>query len=455
VGKTRLALQAARALMLKPRFPDGAWIVELAPLTDGRRLAQATATVFGLFEEPGRTYAEVVADALRPRRLALLLDNCEHLLSASAVFVQDLLRACPHLVILCTSREPLGIEGESTRDVPSLRCPDPQAIPPLNQLRHYEAISLFVERASAAHSTFELTAANSRAVAHICAHLDGIPLALELAAARARGLSVEQIADRLDDRFRLLGAPRRGATPRHQTLEAAVAWSYELLTDDDQRLLRRVSVFAGGWSLQDVEAVCAGDFDPTDVMADRLARLVDKSLLLAEHGPTGSQWYRQLETIRQFGAERLRDSGEERVVRERHLRAYVALAEAADQTVRWAKDLPWATRAAELLRLAWEYPNLRAAYRWALESNNVEAGLRLSSALFVFFWTTGYLSEGRDWLATFLERSKGDPLGPVRAWAISVAAKLAGHHGDDAASASLAAEHLALPALLRTGPGDA
>jgi non-specific serine/threonine protein kinase len=460
VGKTRLALEIATELLRVGAagdpsgapFPDGAWLVELAPLGDPRRLPQAVAAVFGLQEEPGRGYAEVLQDALRPRRLLLVLDNCEHLVQASAELAHALLRACPGVSVLATSREPLGIAGETTRRVPSLACPDARSLPTPERVRGYEAARLFVERAAAAGGDFGLSARNAAAVAQICERLDGIPLALELAAARTRALSVEQIAARLDDRFRLLAEGSRTAPPRQQTLEAAVAWSYDLLGEDERRLFRRLSVFSGGWTLEAAEAICAdpGPAASGDVL-DLLARLVDKSLVLAEPGPGGAKWYRLLETIRQFTADRLRAAGEDRPIRERHFEWYVGLAEEADRVVRWAPNLPWPARQEWQVRLGWEHGNLRAAYQWAMDGDgdDVRAGLRMGAALYAFFYATGYLSEGREWLAGLLARDRAAPPSRARARALSVAAKLAAHHGDDAAGQALAEEYLALPEALQ------
>lgn len=434
VGKTRLALEVADRLGKDSTlFAEGVWLVELAALNDAARLPQVVASVFGLQEEPGKAFADILPDALRARSLLLVLDTCEHLVAGSAGLAQALLSACPRVSILATSREPLGIIGEVTRAVPPLAVPGPG-----DQVGANEAVRLFVARATAASADFSLGVRNAAAVAQICARLDGLPLALELAAARVRTLSVEQIAARLDDRLRGLGEGNRARPARQQTLEAAVAWSYDLLEAPEQRLFERLSVFVGGFSLDDAEAIS----DSGSAALELVVRLVEKSLVMAVDGPAGQKWYRLLDTIREFAARRLQASGEARAIRERHFDWYVRLAEAADQTIRWTKPLPWPSKQAWLVRLGWEYPNLRAAWEWALQGDpdHVQAGLRLTEGLFTFFWTTGYLSEGRDWLGALLARDAEQPPSDARAWALSAAAKLAAHHGDDAVARPLSLE---------------
>jgi DNA-binding CsgD family transcriptional regulator len=269
-----------------------------------------------------------------------------------------------------------------------------------------------------------------------------------------RALSAHQIAERLDGRFDVLGSSARGVLSRHHTLEATVRWSYDLLSEGEQRLLRSLAVFAGPWTLEDAEAVCLDD-DWHGSLLDVLVRLVDKSLVLAEDGPDGEKSYRLLEPIRHFALEWLRSAAEERTARERHFRWYLDLAERADRVIRWTPDLPWRTRQKCLDRLARGYANMRTANQWVLETGQAEDGLRLATALFTFFWTTGHLSEGRDWLANQLYTRTGAPPTAERAWAISVAAKLAAHHGDDAAARLLAAEYLAMPSSTWTGPATA
>ena len=326
VGKTRLSQRVAADL--GPSFPDGIWLVELAGLGDPSLLAQVVASVLGVREQPGRALLDTLIDVLRPRTCLLLLDNCEHLVEACAALADSLLRACPGLILLATSREPLGIAGETVWRVPPLTMPDASGDAATSDdtsaLAQYEAVRLFEERARAALPAFTLTGQNGPAVAQICRRLDGIPLAIELAAARVRGVAPEQLADRLDDRFRLLTGGSRTALARHQTLRALVDWSYELLSEPERVLFCRLSVFAGGWTLDAAEEVCSGGgIEPADILG-LLLQLVDRSLVLAEEQPIQAGGlspvrYRLLETLRQYGAEKLRDTGDALVLRTRHL----------------------------------------------------------------------------------------------------------------------------------------
>ena len=328
-GKTRLALQAAADLL--DRYAGGAWLVELATLSDPSLIGQAVAAALCIQEQPGRSLDEVLIDYLRYKRLLLLLDNCEHLVEACARLADRLLRACPDLTILVSGREALSIAGEVTFQVPSLRVPpvpDPADPPPASAMLAYEATRLFVERAQAARPDFRLTDANAPAVAQICYRLDGIPLAIELAAARVKVLPPEQIAARLSDRFRLLTGGSRTALPRQQTLQALIDWSWDLLPEPERRLLRRLSVFAGGWTLEAAEAVASGDAggqESLDVL-EGLVQLVAKSLVMA--GDEGR--YHLLETIRQYARDRLWAAGEGEALRDRHAGFFLALALEAD-----------------------------------------------------------------------------------------------------------------------------
>jgi non-specific serine/threonine protein kinase len=453
VGKTRLALEVASALFEELAFADGVWLVEFAALSDPRVVPQAAAAVFHLQEEPDRQFMDVVLDALSSREMLLVLDNCEHLVDACATFAYTVLRACYGTRILATSREPLGVDGEITHRVPSLARPDPTRRPPLEQLRDFPAVKLFVDRGAAATSDFRLTAENAAAVAQVCHRVDGIPLALELAAARVRILSVEDIAARLDDRFTLLAGGSRSAPPRQQTLEATVAWSYDLLHEDERRLLRRLSVFAGGWSLDDAQAVCAD----SESILPALGRLVEKSLVLAENGPSGTRWYRLLETIRQFALRRLQATAEERFIRERHFNYYRDLTEQFELEVRLARELPWHRRLAWVDRMNWQYPNLRLAWQWALagDASTVEGGLTMAAALYAFFYALAYLSDARDWFATLLARDAERAPSIARARALSVAAKVAVHHGRDDDARAFGLEYLSLPDPLKEPQAEA
>jgi predicted ATPase len=274
-GKTRLALQVGADLL--DTYPDGVWWVELASLSNPALVLTAVASALDVPEQPGRRLDETLVRALPTKHLLLVLDNCDHLISACRDLADPLLRACPHLRILATSREALGVDGEVTYRVPSLQLPDLHRLPPPAELVQYEAIRLFAERAALSQPGFSVTASNAAAVAQICHRLDGIPLAIEFAAAQAKVLSVDQIGARLDDCFRLLTAGARKTLPRHQTLQATMDWSYDLLSEQERTVLRRLSVFAGGWTLDAAEAVCAGDgVESTDIL-DRLTQFVDKS----------------------------------------------------------------------------------------------------------------------------------------------------------------------------------
>ena len=391
-GKTRLALQSASGLLAD--FRDGVWLIELAPLTDPTLVPQTVATTLGLKEEPGRPLLDTLTNHLSNKRILLVLDNCEHLVQASAQLAEALLQACPNLYLLATSREMLGVAGECALVVPSLSMPDPRASPSVEILSRYEAVRLFAERAATVRSGFTLTDENSTAIAQICQRLDGIPLALELAAARLRMLPVEQIAARLDDAFRLLTGGSRTALPRHQTLQALIDWSYELLTEAEQVVFRRLAVFAGGWTLEAAEAVCIGEGIKTDEVFDVLAHLLDKSLVLAkEHSKTAR--YRMLEIIRHYALAKLVGSSEANAMRQRHATYYLlALVEAEGSN--YARTKAW------LDHMEQEHDNLRAALAWSQSAQgSAELGLRLASMM-VWFWGNGYWSEGRGWLDSAL-----------------------------------------------------
>jgi non-specific serine/threonine protein kinase len=441
-GKTRLALEVANRLVNE--FADGVWQVELAPLSDPALVPQAVAQVLGVIEQPGRSLVERLADFLESRELLLILDNCEHLVAACAEFVEGLLRqCCLDLRILATSREPLNVAGEAAWRVPSLSLPPLQSpIPNFQSLSQYEAIRLFVERAKAAAPGFALTEHNAATVAQICYRLDGMPLAIELAAARVKVLSVEQIAARLDDRFNLLRTTTRMAPARHQTLQATIDWSYALLSNNERVLLRRLSVFAGGCALDAVEAVCADKhltlhppFLPEkgeqgigrgDIL-DLLSRLVDKSLVVAQEQP-GQVRYHLLETIRQYAREKLYEVGEANQVRERHLDFFQQLAEQAEPKLIGAEQLAWMDY--------WEieHDNVRAALAWAQSGGSVEMGLHLASALWRFWQIRGYLREGRGYLENLLAKPESANDNRVLAKSLLVLGILAGFIGDAVAA---------------------
>lgn len=445
-GKTRLALAAAGELA--GGFEDGTWLVELASLSDPDLVPQAVASVLGTREQPGRSLTETLSDYLRARQLLLVLDNCEHLIEACAVLAEALLRSCPELHILTTSREALGIGGEVAWPVPSLTLPDLRRLTEVKSLPRYEATRLFVERAAAVRPSFALTERSAVAVAQVCYRLDGIPLALELAAARAKVLSVEQIADRLDGCFGLLAGGGRTAMPRHRTLHATMDWSHELLSKKEQVLFRRLSAFSGGFSLKAAESVCAGGALEQDVILDLISHLVDKSLVLARERD-GEARYRLLETVRQYGWEKLSESGEAEQVRERHARCYLALAEEAEPELKRERQVAW------LERLEREHDNLRAAMRWLQgrgESGQVAA---LGWALWLFWGIRAHFAEGRGWMEQALSAEGSDMPASARAKALFVAGMMANYQGDHWLAEPLIEESLGLFRELKDKPGTA
>jgi len=453
IGKTRLALEAATAWCAD--FPDGVWLVELAPLNDPVLVPQTIINILGAPEGAGGSTLATLTNYLCTRRSLLVLDNCEHLIDACAHLANALLRNCPQVRLLATSREILSIAGEVTFPVPPLTLPDRQQLLALNQLPHYEAVSLFIERARAVLPDFQLTAANAAAVVQVCRWLDGIPLALELAAARVRMLRVEQLAERLDDRFRLLTSGSRTALPRHQTLRALIDWSYDLLTLPERVIFHGLSVFAGGWTLAAAEALYAATpleqttetfayFAPFDVF-DLLSQLVNKSLVMADRRQGEETRYRLLETIRQYAYEKLLAAGSEPHIRRRHLIYFLTVTEQAAPELRGPAGVEW------LDRLEAEHDNLRVAFDWAL-THHITAALQLAANLLWFWHIRGHKHEGRDWLHRALAaeaEARGeqtlDPMhGPIRAQALYVAGFLAQMTADLNQARELVQKSLAL-----------
>ncbi len=424
-GKTRLALQVAAEVLSE--FTDGAWVAELAPLTDPAPIPQTVASILGVREEGGRPLTDTLSDFLRPKSLLLILDNCEHLAAACADLAGALLRRCPQLRILATSREPLGIAGELTYPVPPLSLPDVARMPSTEELVQFEAVRLFTERAAFSTPGFRITPANATAVAQIARRLDGIPLAIELAAARVKALSVEHIAARLDDRFRLLTGSGRGALPHHQTLRAALDWSYNLLSDPERTLLRRMAVFAGGFSLEAAEAVCAGpDLDATEII-DLLTRLVERSLVLfEEHNGTGR--YRLLETIRQYALDRLLEAEEHDVYRAKHQDFFLAWAESRRKDI---EDVEAVAEEEQFSAFETEHDNLRAALQWSWTTHEPSATLQLAASIGQFWNRRDYWSEGRHWLEAALAATGEGEAPQLRARVLYYAGFLAWHQGDN------------------------
>jgi predicted ATPase/DNA-binding CsgD family transcriptional regulator len=397
VGKTRLAIQSAARL--QSSVADGVWLVELAALVDARLVPQAVARTLGVREYAGRALMDVLVEALYAKQLLLLMDNCEHLVDACAELANRLLQGCPRLRILATSREPLNVAGETVWQVPPLRVPDRREAISLADVESSEAVQLFVDRARNSTPDFALTDQNIYAVGQVCQRLEGIPLAIELAAARMRILPVEEIAVRLDDHFTLLSTGARTSPTRHQTLRATVAWSYALLTGPEREMFEQLSVFAGGWTLEAVEAICVGsDLDSIEVL-DVLGRLLEKSLVIADQSITPTR-YRMLEMLRQYGAECLRARHAENEVRRRHATYFLELLERAEEAITGARQ------AACLDLLEQEHDNLRAALRWAMESGEIQHGLRLCWIMWRFWWVRGYLSEGRQRVAELLRLAR-------------------------------------------------
>jgi predicted ATPase/class 3 adenylate cyclase len=436
VGKTRLSLQVAADLL--DQFPDGVWFVELASITDPNLIPQTILTAAQMQTQQGITALETLTDFLREKTSLLILDNCEHLLEASAKLANALLHAAPNLKILSSSREALGVSGEQAWRVPSLSIPDLKSLPPTDKLSQFESVRLFIERAMLVQSNFVFTTENAPAVAQICYRLDGIPLAIELAAARVNVLRVEQIAERLNDRFRLLTGGSRTALPRQQTLRAMIDWSYDLLSENEQILLRRLSVFSDGCTFEAVEQVCSDGKIHADDILDLLSHLVDKSLIIFDEHADQTR-YRMLETIRQYARDKLLEAGEGENVRKEHLKFFLKVAEDAEPGLTGSQQIIW------LDNLEVNHGNLRAGLEWSLDSD-VEAGLRLGAALWRFWLVRGYLTEGLEWLEQLLSvpGSARPAYMLSRAKALYVASHLSLAQGTLTKGLALAEESLAL-----------
>ncbi len=388
IGKTRLSIQIASTL--ENDFSDSTWLVELAPVSDPALVPQVIVTTLGLSEQMGHSPLKTLSDFFQAKRALLILDNCEHLITACAQLSNDLLTRCANLRILATSREPLNISGEIVWQVPTLSLPEKNKLSVTDLLLSFESIRLFVERAMAVRSDFRLTEQNAITIAQICQHLDGIPLAIELAAARMRSMTAEEIAVHLEDRFNLLNQGSRAAKPHHQTLRAAIDWSYDLLTEKERILFRRLSVFAGGWTLDAAESICAGEsLDQNDIFA-LLSHLVDKSLVNRE-AKNGTSRFQMLETIREYAREKLSDLDENKIIYRSHLDFFTYWMEQVEPKLHGPEQIYW------LDHIETEQDNLRAALQWATK-NDLETGRQLAGALRWFWFTRGYPSEGIEWL---------------------------------------------------------
>ncbi len=424
VGKTRLALELAATLL--QTYKHGVWFVELATVADPALLPQAVASALGVHEETGRPLLHTLLEYLRQRELLIVLDNCEHLVESCAQFVELVLRTSAKARILATSREALGMAGEVAWRVPSLPAADPGSDSSAIQLLTYAATQLFVQRACAASPLFRLSQGNAGAVATICHQLDGIPLALELAAARVGAMRVEQVAERLSDRFALLSRGSRTALQRHQTLRSLIDWSHELLLVPERVLLRRLSVFAGGWSVDAAEAVCSDESLPCDQVLDLLTRLVEKSLVLLDDQSTAPR-YRMLETIRQYAREKATEAEEVQQLNDRHLAFVLRFAEAAEPNFFHPDQIHWYARTDA------ELDNVRAALDWSLVSGEVQPGMRIASALHRYWVARLYWREAVGWLQRLMAFDDPRSHGSLRAKALFIAGHIANYYDPAAA----------------------
>jgi predicted ATPase len=435
-GKTRLAMQVAEGLL--ESHPDGIWLVELAALTEPALVPQTVANVLGLKEQPGRGLTQTINEYLVSKRLLLVLDNAEHLLIACAQLTDVVLRQCARVVILVTSRERLGIAGERTYRVPSLSVPDPKRDATPEELSTYESARLFIERARLQQPHFAITAENAPTLASVCCRLDGIPLAIELAAPRVRSMSLEEVNRRLDHRFGLLTGGSRTALPRHRTLRSLIDWSYDLLSDAEKAMLRRVSVFSGGWTLEAAEQVRSGGGVGGEEALDQLTSLADKNLVLAD-AYEGATRYGLLETVRHYARERLRESGEEVVAQRQHLAYFLTMAEQAEPQLVGVDQQMWFDR------LETERDNLRSALSWSCAAGGDAArGLRLAGAISWFWLVRGYFAEGRGWFSALLTAAPKGEDAAARARALRGAGRLAYYQGDYSAAKALRQEALAI-----------
>ncbi len=436
VGKTRLAIQTAFTLVGK--YSDGVWMVDFAPLGDPTLVPQTVAATYGLREEGGQSMLANLISHLHPKTCLLLLDNCEHLIDACANLAADLLHACPNVSILATSREALGIAGEISFLIEPLSVPDSNHSLPIENLVEYDGVRLFVERAKAAFQGFTIDADNSSAVGEVCRRLDGLPLAIELAAVRVNVLSVAQIAERLADSFRLLGRGNRAAPLRSQTLWACMDWSYNLLSDAERRLLNRLAVFVGEWTLEAAENVCTdAQIRPHEVIS-LLAQLVEKSLVVVDRKPIGLR-YRFLETIHQYALEKLSISGDIEALKDKHLDYFLRMIE-REKLEQYGNEL-----VDGLNRVEADYDNLRAALEWSLNSSVDKAiSFRLLKQLGVFWESRGFLDEGRKRLLAVLARPETSALTLERAELLFQLAWLAIYQSDILASMPLLEESRAI-----------
>jgi len=433
MGKTRIALQMAAAAISD--YADGVWFVDFAPISNREFVPYTLAATLGVREVQGRTITETLTAHLSSKRLLLVLDNCEHLVAECAALASTLLQACPHIHVLATSREFLSIDGERVFQLPPLGLPKAGQLS-LSSVADQEAVQLFVDRARLARSTFALTAGNAAAVANICLTLEGMPLAIELAASHVKALSVEHISARVNDRFGLLTRGSRTSASRHHTLLAATDWSYNLLSPPEKKLFRRLSVFSGGWTLEAAEAVCAFDGIALTDIVRVLSALVDKSLVLVSE-LDGEARYRFMVTLREYAQRRLQQSRERTVLQERHAKFFT------DMALEGAANMRGRDQGAWLERLNIDYDNMRVALSWGT-MHDVNLALQLATALWRFWILRGYWSEGRGWLTDLLRLERAHPDPAMRVKALNAAATLAQRQGDHETARSMLHEALEL-----------
>jgi non-specific serine/threonine protein kinase len=430
-GKTRLAIQVANEM--RGTFADGVWLIDFVPLRAPELVPQSVAQTLGLRSSPNQSFNELLLNFARPKQLLLILDNCEHLIAAIAQFVQELLTEATGLHILVTSRQPLALGGEMIYPMRGLAWPSVELAITLNSedLKQYDAVYLFFERARAISPQFKITPDNRLAIVEICRRLDGIPLALELASARCKILTLQQIAARLDDRFALLASSRHNArVTHHQTLRAAIDWSFDLLTPEEGTLLCQLAIFDAGCTLDAVETVCAENGITKQDTLDLLSSLVDKSLVVAETVGQAEARYKLLETIREYALDKLDELGEIVPLRDRHLDFFVSRAE--EIAPKLQQSSPY--QGLWMIWLDGEMDNIRAALDWALESSQVEAGLRLAEALLIFWTIHGSMQEGLNWHERLLAQADEHVNIMLRARAALNAGMLAGLLGDTSAA---------------------
>ncbi|MCX6380393.1 MAG: tetratricopeptide repeat protein [Armatimonadetes bacterium] len=444
-GKTRLSLQVAQEWLDRTR--DGVWFIELAPIANPSLVPRTVAQVLGIKDQPGKSVTDTVLDALSRSNVILMLDNCEHLIEACVLFVRQIVNQCPQVRILASSREPLGLVGEIVYRVPSLSVPKLNA--PLEEAQQSEAVALFHDRAVQQDPNFQLSRENIASVVQICHRLDGIPLAIELAAARIRSLEAQVIATRLDNRFRLLSGGSRTSLPRQQTLRALIDWSYDLLHEEERSLLCRTSVFTGGWTLEAMEQVCSGDDILPEEIKPLLSSLIDKSLVMPDERD-GKTRYRLLETVRQYGLDKLMERGEGILLRERHRDHYLQL------SVKSAPLLLGSEQATALYSLEAEHDNIRRALEWCLgDMEGAHQSLQFGANLWRFWMMHAHLFEGRAYLKEALEQVSADRASPDFANTLIGAGVLAWCQGDPEEASEYLKESLQLLRALGDKQGEA